>query len=42
MKEKNLKVDALLDMLHEGVEPEKYIMTMLGFAHTNGITLEGI
>jgi thiamin-phosphate kinase len=40
--EKHLEVDALLDMLHDGVEPEKYIMTMLQFAHVNGITLEGI
>lgn len=38
---KNLSVDHLLDMLHEGVEPEKYIMTMLQYAHENGIKLEG-
>lgn len=38
---KNLHVDHLLDMLHDGVEPEKYIMNMLQFAHTNGIKLEG-
>lgn len=40
-KEKTIVVDHLLDMLQEGVEPETYIRNMLGFAHSQGIKLEG-
>lgn len=41
MNGKILNLEYLLDMLHDGVEPEKYIRTMLEFAATNAINFEG-
>lgn len=40
--EKELVIDHLLDMLHEGVDPEKYIRTMLGYASENFIKFEEV
>lgn len=37
---KDLNLEQLLDMLHDGVEPEKYILTMLEFAAVNDIRFE--
>ncbi|MFA6238179.1 MAG: AIR synthase related protein [Bacteriovorax sp.] len=37
LNQKELNLDQLLDMLHDGVEPEKYIRRMLEFAVINDI-----
>lgn len=36
-----LNLGNLLDMLHDGVDPEKYILAMLHFSASNGIKLKG-
>jgi thiamine-monophosphate kinase len=37
-----LQLGNLLDMLHDGVDPEKYILAMLHFSASNGIKLKAL